>query len=92
VYILPADGGKPQFALGASRALVNDVAVAADGRRIVTALNNGTAQIWDAGTGEAGATFVWRIGGLWSLALSPDGLTCAAAGSKGHIVIWDMDT
>ena len=92
VYILPAEGGKPQFALGGGKVLVNDIAVAADGRRLVAAMNNGTVCFWDATTGAPGQTFKWGVGGVWSVTLAPDGLTCAAAGSKGRIAIWDVDT
>lgn len=92
VYILPAKGGKPQFVLGGDgKVLVNDVAVAADGRHLVAAMDNGTVCFWDTTTGRPGPTFKWRVGGIWSIALAPDGLTCAAAGSKGRIVIWDVD-
>jgi WD40 repeat protein len=91
VYILPVRGGKPQFTLGTSRAFVNDVAVPADGRRITVAMNNGTLQTWDTATGQAGPRFTWGVGGVWCTALAPDGLTCAAAGSRGRIVIWDVE-
>jgi WD40 repeat protein len=91
VYILPPKGGKPQFELGTSKALVNDLAATADGRRLVAGLNNGAIQVWDTTTGQPGPTFNWRVGGVWSVALAPDGLTCAAAGSQGRIVIWDVD-
>ena len=92
VFILPAGGGKPQFALGEGKVLVNDIAIAADGRRLVAAMNNGTVRFWDTMTGEPGPVFAWRVGGVWSVALAPDGLTCAAAGSNGRIAIWDVDT
>jgi WD40 repeat protein len=91
VFILPVAGGKPQFALGEGKALVNDIAVAADGRRLVAAMNNGLVRFWDTITGEPGPSFAWRVGGVWSVALAPDGLTCAAAGSNGRIAIWDVD-
>jgi WD40 repeat protein len=90
VYVL-RNKSKPQFELGTTQALVNDVAVTADGRRIFAAMNNGTVQVWDANTGAAGPVFNWGIGGVWSLALAPDGLTCSAAGSKSRIALWDVD-
>lgn len=91
VYILPAEGGKPQLVLGGEgKALVNDVGVAANGR-LVAAMDNGTVCFWDTNTGAAGPVFKWGVGGVWSVALAPDGLTCAAAGSKGRVVIWDVE-
>jgi WD40 repeat protein len=91
VYIVPATGGEPQFELGTGKALVNDVAASADGHRVIAALNNGTIEVWDTVTGAAGPRFAWGIGGVYSIALAPDGLTCAAAGSRGRVVIWDVD-
>ena len=92
VYVLRTNK-KPQFELGRPRvkALVNDVAVTRDGRRIFAAMSNGTVQVWDAHTGEAVSLFRWRIGGIFSLALAPDGLTCAATGSRSRVVLWDID-
>ena len=91
VYIIPATGGKPEFVLGSGKALVNDVAVSADGRRIIAARNNGAIEVWAAGTGAPGPRFDWGVGSIYAIALAPDGLTCAASGSKGRLVIWDVD-
>lgn len=96
---------KPQFELDDSafptgtgkkrrkkqKALVNDVAVTRDGRRIFAAMDDGRVRVWDAHTGEPGPVFDWGIGGIFSLALAPDGLTCAATGTKSRIVLWDVD-
>lgn len=91
VYILPAEGGEPQFTFDARvKSLVNDIAVAVNGR-LVAAMENGFVRVWDTNTGEPGPVFRWGVGGVWSVALAPDGLTCAAAGSKGRVAIWDMD-
>ena len=63
----------------------------ADGRGLLTAGNDGCVRLWDAATGAERRTFDWRIGKLYCAAFSPDGLTCAACGEKGQVVIWDVD-
>jgi WD40 repeat protein len=45
---------------------------------------------WDAATRSERQRFTWEIGFLSALAFSPDGLRCAA-GTKGKVVVWDVD-
>ncbi len=35
--------------------------------------------------------FDWKIGKVRSLAFAPDGMTCAAGGSTGRVVLWDVE-
>ncbi|MBN9122283.1 MAG: hypothetical protein J0I06_24610 [Planctomycetes bacterium] len=91
VYVLPAAGDPPQFTLAGHPKQVNAVAVAPGGRRLLTASHDGSIRTWDASTGEAGPAFDWNIGAVTALAFSPDGLTCAAAGLNGKVVVWDVD-
>lgn len=93
VYIVPANGGEPEFVLGEkkNRARVNGLAVTPDGAQILAAMNNGTVRVWYAAAGEAGKTLNWRIGALSAVAVSHDGLKAAAAGTKGRVVVWDVD-
>lgn len=90
-YVLPAGGGKPQFALAGHAKQVNAVAVPPDGRHILTASNDGAIRTWDAKTGKAGPAFDWGIGAISAVEFAPDGLTCAAAGTNGRVVVWDVD-
>jgi WD40 repeat protein len=91
VYVLPMRGGEPQLTLSGHPKQVNAVAVAPDGRRLLTASHDGSIRTWDAGTGTPGPAFDWGIGPVTALAFAPDGLTCAAAGLNGKIVVWDAD-
>lgn len=91
VYVLPPDGGEPQFAIDAHPKQVNAVAVAPGGRRFLTAGHDGSIRTWDADRGKLGAAFDWNIGAVTALAFAPDGLTCAAAGLNGKVVVWDAD-
>ena len=70
---------------------MNAVALTPDGRRLLTASHDGSIRTWDANTGEAGAAFDWKIGAITALAFAPGRLTCAAAGAKGEVVVWDVD-
>ncbi len=91
VYVLPANGGDPLLTLSGHPKQVNAAVVSPDGHRLLTASHDGSIRTWDANTGAAGAAFDWKIGPITALAFAPDGLTCAAAGLNGNVVVWDVD-
>ena len=53
---------------------------------------DGFVRFWEAAAGAELRSFAWGIGKLYCAAFSPDGLTCAAAGDKGQVVVWDVDS
>lgn len=61
------------------------------GRVLLTAGADGFARFWDAATGAEVRSFAWDIGKVYCAAFSPDGLTCAAGGTNGQVVVWDVD-
>lgn len=63
----------------------------ADSRGLMTASSDGVVRFWDTATGAQLRAFEWNIGKLYCAAFSPDGLTCAACGQNGQIIVWDMD-
>jgi WD40 repeat protein len=63
----------------------------ADGNTLLTAGNDGNVRMWNPTNGVELKTFNWDIGKLYCAAFSPDGLTCAACGQKGQVVVWDVD-
>ncbi|WP_439620618.1 WD40 repeat domain-containing protein [Gemmata sp.] len=67
-------------------------AFSSDSRRLLTGSRTGTCSLQDVATGCVVASFDWGIGPIHSVAFSPDGLTCAAGGEKGQVVVWDVDT
>ncbi len=75
-----------------ARGRVTDVAASPCGRWFASAGSDDTVRFWNSTTGKAGPVFDWRIGSVTALAFSPDGLTCAAGGEKGQVVVWDVDT
>ena len=47
--------------------------------------------LWDAWSWRERAAFAWDAGYPRALAVAPDGLTLAAGGETGELVIWDVD-
>jgi WD40 repeat protein len=71
--------------------LVRAIGFLPDGDGVLTAGMDGTARTWDASTGAERRAFDWGIGKIRVADISPDGLTCAAGGDGGQIVVWDVD-
>jgi WD40 repeat protein len=51
----------------------------------------GLVQLWDVGT-DAAARVLPASGGLWGVALSPDGTRVAAVGARNVVYWWDRDS
>jgi WD40 repeat protein len=63
-----------------------------DGARIVTAVWDGTARIWDATTGRQIAVLRGHEGGVSSAAFSPDGTRIVTAAPDKTVRLWDAAT
>jgi WD40 repeat protein len=99
--IIMAGRTEPLAVLGDHTGQLNDAAFTPNGQRLFTASHDGTVRSW--GMGPPGAlegfewkvralkTYDWKIGRITALAVAPDGLTAAAGGEKGQIVVWDVD-
>jgi len=75
-----------------AKAHVIDLAYHPDGNTIAVVRSDGAAVLFDSESGTVRKRYDWKVGQLNSVAFSPDGLTCAAGGEKGQIVVWDVDS
>jgi len=89
--LLQAGRAEPLAVMKGHTARVDDAAFTPDRRRLLTAGQDCTVQVWDANTGASVQTFTWPIGKLTAIDIAPDGLTAAAAGEKGQVVVWDLE-
>ncbi|MDY3562210.1 hypothetical protein R5W23_003672 [Gemmata sp. JC673] len=88
----PLGAAKP-WKTGSELAHVNDFAVHPSGRLICAVCADGRTRYLDPATGTVTQTFKWAKGvqQLCSVCFAPDGLTCAAGGTAGRVVLWDVD-
>src|SRR5262249_6565459 len=67
---------------------VNSVAFSADGTRVVSGSMDGSARVWDAGSGKLLQEFKHKRSVI-SVAFSPDGARVLTASSEGMVRIWN---
>jgi WD40 repeat protein len=61
------------------------------GRLLLGGTATGVCTFHDSLAGDRHTAFEWEIGPIHSVCFAPDGLTCAAGGEKGQIVVWDVE-
>jgi WD40 repeat protein/serine/threonine protein kinase/tetratricopeptide (TPR) repeat protein len=74
------------------RSRINAVIFSPDGRRVLTASEDGTAQVWDAVTGAAAPRPLTHGKAVLHAAFSPDSLHVATASADGAARLWRSDT
>jgi WD40 repeat protein len=71
--------------------VMSDLCYSPDGRSLVLACDDGSVRVWDRIEGRQMQAFDWKLGSkVFSVAFAPDGMTCAAGGTEGQIVLWDV--
>ncbi|MFO0846525.1 MAG: nuclear transport factor 2 family protein, partial [Gemmataceae bacterium] len=71
---------------------IRAISASRDGKRFVTASDDGTARVWDAVTGEMLQTVGKQSSIVWHAALSPDGQRLATGGGDKSVRVYRLDT
>jgi hypothetical protein len=66
------------------------VAFSPDGRHVVTASFDNTAQVWEADTGKPAGAPLQHRGDVYSAAFSPDGRRVVTASEDTTAQVWDV--
>jgi WD40 repeat protein len=71
---------------------VSAVAFHPTGSRLFTGGEDEGVREWLVGDRlTKGSAYDWNLGAVWSVAVSPDGLLCAAGGKGGEVAVWDLE-
>jgi WD40 repeat protein len=87
--------GRQRVAVGGPSAAQSanfEVAYSPDGRRIVTAGEDGKARVWDARSGRLLTTLIGHTGWVFAARFSPDGRRIATGSTDGTARVWDSDS
>jgi WD40 repeat protein len=67
------------------------VAYSPDGAHLLAGRTDGAVTLFDARTWEVLRTLDWGVGEIRAVRFAPDGTRAAAVGTKGKVVVWDVE-
>jgi WD40 repeat protein/nucleoside phosphorylase len=71
---------------------VTACAATTDGRRVISASDDGTLKVWDLKSGRALATFEGHVGGVTACAVTAGGRRVVSASDDGTLKVWDLES
>jgi WD40 repeat protein len=80
-----------RFRFGEVRHAIESLAFAPDNVTLLTGCLDSTVRLWSTRTGAEKGRYDWRLGRVMAVAVAPDGMTAAAGGESGDVIIWDVD-
>src|SRR5262249_27892813 len=85
-------GSRPESLVirGPARRKFRCMATQPNSSLIATGGSGGVVRFWRPDGAER-AAFDWGLGDVGSLAFSADGMLAAAGGTRGRVVVWDVD-
>jgi WD40 repeat protein/tRNA A-37 threonylcarbamoyl transferase component Bud32 len=87
----PRAGGSVELIPLANTGYVTAVCACPDGKRVVTAGEDGAVRVWDAATGKWLFALRGHAGPVLSVGFSPDGKRLASAGEDRTVRVWGME-
>jgi WD40 repeat protein len=58
---------------------------------LISGSQDGTVRVWSVHPPRERSVFDWHVGAVRAVAIAPDGMTAAAGGESGDILLWDCD-
>ncbi len=88
----PGDGPGAGARWRATGPVCEGVAVTPDGRRVVSASDDGTLKVWDLETGQEVATLEGHGASVSGCAVTPDGRRVVSASWDRTLKVWELET